>query len=183
MISNSPHVTAVYAAPLTSVWRSITQHTRPRLIWRRDKNGSPVEGRLTISAKSSWWTLCRSVPSPFAVVATKNKIFFKRYKKYFLKFAYFVPKNFAKHNILWLEKIIKIIAKNVKKSLTFCGLCCIVNGARVRNKGENCPKRASADCTICDEAGGCGFRSRFFRGVCPISNRAKEYCVQRVVVR
>ena len=50
-------------------------------------------------------------------------------------------------------------------------------------RAKNAQKRRSADCTICDEAGGCGFRSRFFRGVCPISNRAKEYCVQRVVVR
>ena len=55
---------------------------------------------------------------------------------------------------------------------------------RELGKGPKCAQnQAHADCTICDEAGGCGFRSRFFRGVCPISNRAKEYCVQRVVVR
>ena len=37
------------------------------------------------------------------------------------------------------------------------------------------PFIAITDCTICDETGGCGrLAGRFFRGVCPISNRAKQ---------
>ena len=39
--------------------------------------------------------------------------------------------------------------------------------------GGECAIITEQDCdTICDEAGGCGWFSRFFRGVCPIVNRA-----------
>lgn len=38
------------------------------------------------------------------------------------------------------------------------------------------PFIAITDCTICDETGGCGrLAGRFFRGVCPISNRATQF--------
>lgn len=77
----------------------------------------------------------------------------------------------------------KNFLQNAKKGLQFPYLCCIIVEHEFEKRVKNAPFQRIADCTICDEAGGCGSWSRFFRGVCPISNRAKEYCVQWLAIR
>ena len=96
----------------------------------------------------------------------------------------FCTRNLCKTQHLVAIKNIKNNWKKYKKIIDFSQFMLYSRWCASSEQGQKLPKnRRSADCTICDEAGGCGSWSRFFRGVCPISNRAKEYCVQRVVVR
>jgi len=82
------------------------------------------------------------------------------------------------------SKFYENFLKKLQKTLDFFSVMLYSRRCASSEQGENMPQsRVCADCTICDEAGGCGSWSRFFRGVCPISNRAKEYCVQRKAVR
>ena len=95
----------------------------------------------------------------------------------------FVVKKRPKTYILWCQKILQNFLKKCKKMLAICGCLRYYSLARVWKRVFCAYFHAPQDCTICDDAGGCDSWSRFFRGVCPILNRAKEYCVQRPTKR
>ena len=87
------------------------------------------------------------------------------------------PQHLVKSSIyrITVRKIgISLVKIFLKKVLTLHLTYCRIMEHACEKTGELRPFSGTQDCTICVEAGGCSRRAGYFRGVCPISNRAKK---------